>query len=143
MTAAALPHLLSAERGVVVNISSRNGRVPVSSVPDYSAAKAALTNYSKGLAQQFARRGLRVVTVSPSPVATPAWLGPDGVAVQIVAMRGGDKATIVRQTEEAIPMGRFVRSDEVADLAVFLASARASMITGVDILIDGGLTQTV
>lgn len=143
MTAASLLHLLSAERGVVVNISSRNGRVPVPSVPDYSAAKAALTNYSKGLAQQFARQGLRVVTVSPGPVATPAWLGPDGVAVQIVAMRGGDKATIVRQTEEAIPMGRFVRSDEVADLVVFLASARASMITGVDILIDGGLTQTV
>jgi NAD(P)-dependent dehydrogenase (short-subunit alcohol dehydrogenase family) len=122
----------------------RLGRAgPSRPVPDYSAAKAALTNYSKGLAQQFARNGLRVVTVSPGPVATSAWLGPDGVAAQTAAIRGGDAATVVREAEEAIPTGRFVTPAEVADLVAFLASARASMITGVDVLIDGGLTQTV
>ena len=143
MTEAALPHLLAGGGGVIVNVSSRNARVPVRGVPDYSAAKAALTNYSKGLAQQFARQGLRVVTVSPGPVASPAWLGPDGIAAQEVAMEGGDKEEVVRQTGEAIPMGRFVTPDEVADLVAFLASSRAAMITGADVLIDGGLTQAM
>jgi len=143
MSEAALPHLLAAGGGVIVNMSSRNARVPVRGVPDYSAAKAALTNYSKGLAQQFAKQGLRVVTVSPGPVATPLWLGPDGVAAQEVAMEGGDANEIVRQTEQAIPLGRFVTAEEVADLVAFLASPRAAMITGTDVLIDGGLSQAM
>ncbi len=145
MTNAALPHLLSGGGGVVVNVSSRNARVPVSAVPDYSAAKAALTNYSKGLAGQYARRGLRVVSVSPGPTSTPAWLGPGGVADQNAAMgfRGTDRDAVIRATEEAIPAGRLIKPEEVANLIVYLASPRASMITGVDILIDGGMTQTI
>ena len=65
MTNAALPSLLASGSGVVVNVSTRNARVPVRGVPDYSAAKAALNNYSKGLAGQYAKQGLRVVTASP------------------------------------------------------------------------------
>jgi len=143
MTNAALPHLLAGDPGVIVNVSSRNARVPVASVPDYSAAKAALNNYSKGLARQHAGVGLRVVTVSPGPVSTALWLGPDGVAVQAAAMEGSDPETVVRETEQGIPAGRMARPAEVADLIVYLASSRAAMITGVDVLIDGGLTQSL
>ncbi len=99
MTNAALPHLLSSDHGVVVNVSTRNARVPVSAVPDYSAAKAALTNYSKGLAGQYARRGLRVVSVSPGPTSTPGWMGPGGVADQNAAVRGTDRDSVIRATE--------------------------------------------
>jgi NAD(P)-dependent dehydrogenase (short-subunit alcohol dehydrogenase family) len=143
ITNAALPHLLGSGRGVVVNVSSRNGRVPVAAVPDYSAAKAALTNYSKGLAGQYAKEGLRVVSVSPGPTFTALWMGVGGVADQSAALEGTDRNAIIRATEERLPAGRFVKAEEVADLIVYLASARASMITGVDILIDGGLTQTI
>jgi NAD(P)-dependent dehydrogenase (short-subunit alcohol dehydrogenase family) len=143
MTNAALPHLLAGDAGAIVNVSSRNARVPVPGVPDYSAAKAALNNYAKGLALQHASDGLRVVTVSPGPTSTALWLGPHGVAVQAAAMEGSDPATVVSNTERAIPAGRMVKPGEVADLIVYLASTRASMITGVDVLIDGGLTQTL
>lgn len=143
MTNAALTHLLAGDAGVIVNVSSRNARVPVPGVPDYSAAKAALNNYSKGLALQHAGESLRVVTVSPGPTSTALWLGPDGVAVQAAAMEGSDPATVVGKTEQAIPAGRMVKPAEVADLIVYLTSSRAAMITGVDVLIDGGLTQTL
>jgi len=143
ITNAGLPHLLAGDPGVIVNVSSRNARVPVPGVPDYSAAKAALNNYAKGLAMQHAREGLRVLTVSPGPTSTALWLGPDGVAAQVAAMEGSDPKTVVSETEQGIPAGRMVKAEEVADLIVYLASARAAMITGIDVLIDGGLTQTL
>lgn len=143
MTNTALPHLLASGAGVIINVSSRNARVPVPSVPDYSAAKAALNNYAKGLALQHAREGLRVVTVSPGPTSTALWLGPEGAAAQAAAIEGSDPQSVVSKTEQAIPAGRMVKPEEVADLIVYLASSRAEMITGVDVLIDGGLTQTI
>ena len=87
---------------------------------------------------------MRVVTVSPGPTATPLWLGPGGAAVQYAAQSpGADPDAIVRQTEEAMPHGRFVKAEEVADLIVYLASARAGSVSGVDVLIDAGLAQTL
>jgi NAD(P)-dependent dehydrogenase (short-subunit alcohol dehydrogenase family) len=143
MTEAALPTLLQSGGGAVINVSSRNARVPIPPVADYSAAKAALNNYSKGLAGEYAAKGLRVVTVSPGPTATPLWLGPHGAAAQSAALEGGDPASIARSAAERMPHGRFVRAEEVADLIAFLASPRAASINGIDILIDAGLTQTL
>jgi NAD(P)-dependent dehydrogenase (short-subunit alcohol dehydrogenase family) len=143
MSNAALPALLASDQGVIVNVSTRNARVPVPSVPDYSAAKAALTNYSKGIAREYAGQGLRVVSVSPGPTATPLWLGPQGAAVQAAALEGKDAAAILQDTEQGMPHGRMVRPEEVADLIVYLASARAGSVSGIDVLIDAGLTQTI
>lgn len=143
MTEAALPSLLESDGGTIINVSSRNARVPMPSVADYSAAKAALNNYSKGLAGEYAHQGLRVVTISPGPTATPLWLGPHGAAAQRAALEGGDPASIARGTEARMPHGRFVKAEEVADLIAFLASPRAGSINGIDILIDAGLTQTL
>jgi NAD(P)-dependent dehydrogenase (short-subunit alcohol dehydrogenase family) len=143
MTNAALPALRRAGGGAIVNVSSRNARVPIREVPDYSAAKAALNNYSKGLAGQYAADGIRVVTVSPGPTDTPLWLGPEGAAAQRAAREETDEQSIIRSVEARMPHGRFVKADEVADLIVYLASARAASISGIDILIDAGLTQTL
>ena len=143
MTTAALPALVQAGTGVVVNIVTRNARVPVPAVPDYSAAKAALLNYSKGLAREYASRGLRVVSVFPGPVATPLWLGPGGAAEQAAMLAGTAPEDEVRETEQAMPQGRFVTAAEVADLVAYLASQRAGSVSGVDILIDAGMTQTI
>lgn len=143
MTDAALPALLRGDTAVIINVSSINARAPSRDVPDYGAAKAALNNYSKGLASQYAAEGLRVVTVSPGPTDTPMWLGPDGVAAQIAAQQASDVESVLRDTAAAMPHGRLVRPDEVADLIVYLASARAGSINGVEVVIDAGLTGTL
>lgn len=143
MTNAALPAMLQGGGGAILNVSSRNARVPIRAVPDYSAAKAALNNYSKGLAGEYAADGIRVITVSPGPTATPLWLGPEGAAAQQAGQEGSEKESIIQSVEARMPHGRFVRPEEVADLIVYLASARAGSINGVDILIDAGLTQTL
>ena len=141
-TRAALPHLVEGG-GVVVNVSSVNGHLPGTSIYAYSAGKAAMDNLTVGLSQEFARRGVRVVGVAPGPVNTPLWLGPTGVAATVAARAGSDPQQVVDETIAEIPIGRFTTPEEVADLVVFLASARAGTITGTTIRIDGGMTPSV
>lgn len=73
---ASLPHLLAHGEGSIVNISSINARLPFPMVVDYSAAKAALSNLTKALSEEFAPRGVRVNAVAPGPVRTPFWTAP-------------------------------------------------------------------
>ncbi|MEI7031819.1 SDR family oxidoreductase [Streptomyces pratensis] len=82
---ACLPSLLE-RRGTVINISSAHARVPLPSVAACSAAKAALTNLSKALSEEFAPLGLRVNTVTPGLVRTGVWTEPGGEGARI---RGG------------------------------------------------------
>ncbi len=76
----ALPHMIQAGRGSIVNTASVNASLPDPLVIDYSAAKAALVNFSKALSKEVGSHGIRVNTVSPGPVATDLWLGNQGVA---------------------------------------------------------------
>jgi NAD(P)-dependent dehydrogenase (short-subunit alcohol dehydrogenase family) len=139
---AALPVLLDSS-GVIVNVSSINGRMPESGIYSYSASKAAMNNLTVNLAREFASRGLRVVGVAPGPVDTPLWLGPDGVAAQASALGAGDPDEIIAGARKGVPIGRFSRADEVGALIAFLASPLAASITGTTITMDGGLTPTV
>ena len=82
-TRAAMPVMLAAGGGVIVNTGSLNARLPDPLVVDYSAAKAALVNLAKSLSKEFGPRGIRVATVDPGPVATDLWLGADGVAQRV------------------------------------------------------------
>ena len=77
-TRAALPVMLAAGKGAIVNISSANAFLPDPGVMDYSAAKAALANFSKSLSKEAGPHGIRVNTISPGPVATDLWLGEPG-----------------------------------------------------------------
>jgi NAD(P)-dependent dehydrogenase (short-subunit alcohol dehydrogenase family) len=141
MTRAVLPSMRSAGRGAVVTVASVNARLPDPAVIDYSAAKAALVNFSKSLSKEVGRDGIRVNTISPGPVATDLWLGDGGVAATISASAGADRADIVAGAEASMVTGRFTKPAEVAALAAFLASdAVAGNITGADFVIDGGLT---
>lgn len=137
---AALPLLLE-RGGVIANVSSINGQSPDPEIADYSASKAALVSMAKAVSKEYAGRGVRVVSVSPGPTSTPMWLGPHGAAAQISAITGTDRDAIVAGTESQIPIGRFSAPEEVADTIAFLVSSRAAPITGVDLLIDGGLTE--
>lgn len=142
-TRAALPIMLAAGRGAVVNTGSVNARLPDPAVIDYSSSKAAMVNFAKSLSKEFGARGIRVNNVDPGPVSTDLWLGGNGVAAQIGAASGQRPEDVAAAAAAGMPTGRFTRPEEVADLVVFLASARAANITGADFTIDGGLITTL
>ena len=82
-------------------------------------------------------------TISPGPVRTDLWLGSNGVAATVAHGDESDSAEIVRRQEAQAATGRFTYPGEIADLVLFLASARAANITGSDFVIDGGLITTL
>jgi len=140
---AALPVMIAAGGGAIVSTCSVNARLPDPTVMDYSAAKAALANFSKALSKEVAAHGIRVNTVSPGPVATDLWLGTDGQAATRGAATGADPEDVAAEAAKQMLTGRFTRPEEVADLMLYLASDRAANITGSDFPIDGGLVTTL
>jgi NAD(P)-dependent dehydrogenase (short-subunit alcohol dehydrogenase family) len=143
---AALTEMVKNGSGAIVNVASVNAFFqPDAATIDYGAAKAALVNLTKTLAQEFGPHGIRVNAVSPGPVATDLWLGEHGVAATVAKSTGVDADT-ARQTIIAgiggFATGRFTTPEEVATLIAFLASDRAGNITGANYLIDGGLIKT-
>ena len=143
VTRAALPGMLSAGHGTIVNTCSVNAFLPDPAVIDYSAAKAALANFSKALADEVGPRGIRVNTVSPGPVSTGLWLGDQGVAATVAGAQGGNAAMVAQAAASEAVTGRFTQPEEVAELVVLLASERAGNVTGADFVIDGGLVRTL
>lgn len=143
MTRAVLPGMLAAGRGSIVTTGSVNAFLPDPLVIDYSAAKAALTNFCKALSKEVGPQGIRVNTVSPGPVATDLWLGAGGLAQTVASSTGADPSAVAASAATAAATGRFTQPGEVADLILFLASDRAANITGSDFTIDGGLISTL
>jgi NAD(P)-dependent dehydrogenase (short-subunit alcohol dehydrogenase family) len=140
---AALPYLAQRGASTIVTISSVNAFLPDPGVIDYSAAKAALTNFCKSLSKEFGPRGVRVNTISPGPVQTDLWLGEDGVAATVGRATGIDAQDVVAQQAADSSTGRFTYPQEIADLVLLLASGRAGNVTGSDFRIDGGLINTL
>jgi NAD(P)-dependent dehydrogenase (short-subunit alcohol dehydrogenase family) len=141
-TRAALPVMLAAGKGAIVNMSSVNASLPDPGVLDYSAAKAALANFSKALSKEVGPHGIRVNTISPGPVATDLWLGDHGVAATVSHATGARPEDVEKQAAGQSVTGRFSRPEEIADLVLILASDRTANVTGADITIDGGLIPT-
>ncbi|WP_415937460.1 SDR family NAD(P)-dependent oxidoreductase [Streptomyces sp. 039-1] len=142
-TRAALPQLLERGAGSIVTVSSVNAFLPDPLVIDYSASKAALSNFCKSLSKQVGPQGVRVNTVSPGPVTTGLWLARDGVAATVAAATGSSADAVAERAAADAATGRFTRPEEVADLVVFLAGDRAANITGSDFVVDGGLVSTL
>ena len=142
-TRAVLPHMIARGSGSIVNNASVNATLPDPLVIDYGAAKAALTNFSKALSKEVGRHGIRVNAVSAGPVSTELWLGTGGVAAAVSAAHGSGPDEVAREAIKDTATGRFTTPEEVADLIVFLASNRASNVTGGNYLIDGGLSQSL
>jgi len=145
-TRAALGHMVEQGSGAIVNVASVNAFFqPDGATIDYGAAKAAVVNLTKSLAQEFGPQGIHVNAVSPGPVATDLWLGEHGVAETVAHATGVDAAT-ARETIIAgiggFATGRFTTPEEVATLVVLLASETTANVTGANYIIDGGLIKT-
>ncbi|MGS0683967.1 SDR family NAD(P)-dependent oxidoreductase [Nakamurella sp. GG22] len=142
-TRAALREMARRGGGSIITISSVNAYLPDPLVIDYSAAKAALTNFCKSLSKEVGAQGIRVNTISPGPVETGLWLGDTGVAQTVGRAAGLDPATVAANAAAGAVTGRFTRPAEIADLVLILASDRVGNVTGADFSIDGGLVQTL
>ena len=139
-----LPKMLQQKSGVIIHISSIQRTLPLHEATlAYAAAKAALTNYSKGLSNEVAPKGVRVNTVAPGFIETKA---AEGLIERLAKTAGTDLETARQGLMDSlggIPMGRPGRPEEVAELVAFLASDRATYITGAEYVIDGGTIPTV
>ena len=128
--------MLSAGQGSIINIASMAGIIPLSRVVAYSAAKAAVINFTQFLAREWATRGVRVNAISPGffPAEQNKALlfKEDGTYTE----RGGQ---IIGHT----PMARFGEAHELSGAVVWLAARRASsFVTGQNIVVDGGFSST-
>ncbi|UUQ65619.1 SDR family oxidoreductase [Pseudomonas fuscovaginae UPB0736] len=141
---ALLPAMLAQGSGVIIHVSSIQRVMPLpESTTAYAAAKAALTTYSKSLAKEVMPKGVRVLSVAPGWIETEASVR---LAQRLADQAGTDYEGGKRMVMDAIggiPLGRPAKPKEVADLIAFLASPRATSISGSEHRIDGGTVSTL
>ena len=137
---AVLPGMAARGRGNVVNIIGQGGKIARPTHMPGGAANAALMLVSAGMANAYGEKGIRVNAINPGSTETQRVKG--GLSVEAKRL-GISEAEVRAAAEQAIPLGRYGRPEEVADVAVFLASARASYVTAACIAMDGGATPTV
>ena len=123
--------LMKGKGGAIVNVSSICGQLGTPWMAGYSAAKAAIDNFSRAAAAEGAPHGIRVNVVIPAVVETPATAG-------MLADEASRK-----NTEKLIPMGRVGQPEELASAILFLSSDEASYITGASLPVDGGRSSVL
>lgn len=126
MTQAVARHMIERKQGRIVNISSQAGTVALRGEAIYCMSKAAINHLTRCLAAEWARYGITVNTVAPTFIHTdgtrPFLSDPDNY----------------QRTLNHIPLGRIGETDDVVGAVVFLASPAASLVTGANLLVDGG-----
>ncbi len=123
----------SASAGTIINISSRSGLVGIPGAAAYASSKAAVRNHSKTVALYCAEQGLpiRCNSIHPAAILTPMW--------EPMLGEGPEREARMREFVQDCPMRRFGRPEEVAAVAVLLASDEAAYLNGAEINIDGGI----
>lgn len=131
----AIPQFIRQGGGVIVNMASMSGLVANPNYAAYNSAKAGVVNLTRNLALDYAAQNIRVNCVCPGSIDTPM------LQRQIAAIPAGPaREQRERDIIARIPMGRKGRAEEVANVALFLASDEASYVTGAAFVVDGGFT---
>ncbi|MDX6639984.1 MAG: hypothetical protein QOF12_995 [Solirubrobacteraceae bacterium] len=137
----AAPRMAARGGGRIVTVSSSSGKRPGQRNVAYSVTKAAQLSLSRAFADRWAPDNVLVNAVTPGPVATELWTGAGGLAEQVGGPGKVDE-TIAR-VAAGVPLGRFAQPEEIADVIVFLCSARASTVTGAAWSADGGAVPVI
>jgi 3-oxoacyl-[acyl-carrier protein] reductase len=116
--------MCAASRGVIINIGSSSSVAPRAGQVNYGASKSSLIGFSKSLAREVAPRGVRVLVVAPGFVETD--------------MSNAVPQHVIEETLRMIPLGRWARPEEIAELIGFIAFDAGGYITGQTLVIDGG-----
>ncbi|MDJ0320004.1 glucose 1-dehydrogenase [Pseudarthrobacter sp. PS3-L1] len=127
LTKAALPHLPAGS--TIINSTSIQAYAPSATLVDYASTKAAINNFTKGLAAQLAPQGIRVNAVAPGPIWTP------------LQASDGQPTEELPEFGHATPLGRAGQPAELAPAYVFLASAESSYVVGETLNVNGGITS--
>lgn len=129
----AMRHLPQGERGSIVNISSRSGIVGIPAAAAYASSKAAVRNHTKSVALYCAEQRLpvRCNSIHPAAILTPMW--------EPILGTGPEREATMQAMVADTPLRRFGTPQEVASLAVFLASDESAYVTGSEFHVDGGI----
>ncbi|MFZ9001612.1 MAG: SDR family oxidoreductase [Bacteriovoracaceae bacterium] len=125
MSKYAVPYFMKKRFGRIVNMSSVGSRYCFSGQASYASSKGALNSFTKTLAKEVAKKGITVNSVSPGFIDT-----------ELIADLPAEQ---IKEYKKQVPMKRFGKPEEVAELVAFLCSDKASYITGTDVEIAGGL----
>jgi 3-oxoacyl-[acyl-carrier protein] reductase len=137
---AVIPHMLRRGGGRIVNIVGNDGVKPTYLELTPSAANAADLAVTQALAEQYGRHNILINAVNPGPVGTDRW---DGLVRGYARDKGLSPEEASRRATQSIPLGRIATPEEIADVVVFVASARASFMNGALITLDGGQRKAI
>jgi 3-oxoacyl-[acyl-carrier protein] reductase len=132
-TRAAIPFMEKAGGGTIINVSSISGLMAVPRSLPYAAVKAALVNYTMGQGLALAQKRIRVNAIAPGSIEFPGGVWDN---------RKTSDPQLYQRTLDCIPWKRFGTPEEIANVALFLASDMGSWMTGQTIVVDGGQLLT-
>jgi 3-oxoacyl-[acyl-carrier protein] reductase len=140
-TRGVVPHMRNQGGGRIINISSVSGHTMIGGLADYQAGKAAMLAFSKTMAIDLAADNILVNCVCPALIRTPLW---DRLADSLVPAVGQTREEVFRNlADQVLMIKRYGTVEEVAAVVAFLASERASFITGSAYDVDGGFTKSI
>jgi 3-oxoacyl-[acyl-carrier protein] reductase len=140
MTRETLPYLRQSDQGRIVHISGTRGREPEAHSMMSGPINLPTLSLTKAMANEFGRFGITVNAIAPGSTATRRWTELVGITAR---ERGESRVEAEKYLLREVPRGKVITPEAIADLAVFLASARASLISGTAINVDGSRTRGI